>query len=70
MRKMIGPDFMIYFKEMRFEMKEITDRLRNFILNTKRSGKDEIEIHNMIEKLEKLNILIDDLYFRIGKGMY
>lgn len=70
MRKIGGPDFMIYSKEMRFEMREITERLKSFITQTKRSEKDILEITSIIERLDKLNIIIEELNFRIGKGIF
>jgi hypothetical protein len=70
MRKMGSPDFMMYSKELRFEMREITERLKSYMVNSKRPEKDVLEIQNIIERLEKLSMIIEDLNFRIGKGLY
>ena len=70
MRKINGPEYTLYSKEIRFEIKDIIDRLQKYINITKPRDKESIEIINIIEKLEKIGIYFEELYMRSSKGLY
>jgi len=70
MRKMMGPDFMIYSKEMRYELREILERLHKFMAISKRTEKETIELQIVIERLERIAMNFEEIYMRSAKGIF
>jgi len=70
MRKMIGPESMVYSKEIRYLLQEIIERLHKFSANSKCGKPEQAELHNIIEKLEKAHMMFEEWNFRTGKILY
>jgi hypothetical protein len=70
MRKMMGPDFMMYSKEMRFELREILDRLQKFLASSKRTEKETVELQFILERLERMSMYFEEIYMRTAKGLF
>jgi hypothetical protein len=68
MRKMIEPDFMMYSKEMRFEIREILERLHKYISSVKRSEKETMELQYIAERLDRMSMYLEEMYMRSAKG--
>lgn len=72
MRKMSSPDFMMVSKELRFEIREIQERLRTYIekanpFEKANPSKIPQDLSLIIDRLDRVAMMIDELYMRQSK---
>ncbi|MBS3915548.1 MAG: hypothetical protein KG003_13720 [Bacteroidetes bacterium] len=67
MRNLIGPDFALFSKEIRYEIKEVIERLRKFIEISKQTEKNSLELSNVSDRLERISLMFEEIYYRQTK---
>ena len=66
MRKMISPDFMMISKELKYEIREIQERLRAYIEKTN-PNKIPPELNWIIDRLDRVAMMTEELSMRQNK---
>ncbi len=67
MRKMLGPDFAMLSKELKYEIVDTIERLRMFIKSSKSTDKNSAELMHIMEKLERVSMMLEEFYYRQNK---